>query len=59
MPINGKQSNLEKEMSGNISLYSWCFSPGEGSNVHETYLYFLKLTKRYFIFLDQKSSILK
>ena len=56
MPINGKQNNLEKEMSGNISLYS-CFSPGEGSNVHETYLYFLKLTKRYFIFLDQKSSI--
>ena len=52
-----KQSNLEKEMYGNISLYSQYFSPGAGSNVHKTYFYFLKLTKKYFILLDRKKSI--
>ena len=41
--LNEKQSNLEKEMHGNISLYSQYFSPGAGSNVHITYFYFLKL----------------
>ena len=40
--LNEKQSNLEKEMHGNISLYSQYFSPGAGSNVHITYFYFLK-----------------
>ena len=65
--INKKQNNLEKEMYGNISLYffisryislySLYFSPGAGSNVHKTYFYFLKLAKKYLIFLDQKSSI--
>ena len=49
MLLNEKQSNLEKEMYGNISLYSQYFSPGAGSNVHKTYFYFLKLTKKYFI----------
>ena len=34
MLLNEKQSNLE--ISGNISLHSRCFSPGEGSNIHET-----------------------
>ena len=47
--LNEKQSNLEKEMYGNISLCSQYFSPGAGSNVHKTYFYFLKLTKKYFI----------
>ena len=42
-------------MYGNISLYSQYFSPGAGSNVHKTYFYFLKLTKKYFIFLDEKA----
>ena len=32
--LNEKQSNFEKEMDGNISLYSQYFSPGAGSNVH-------------------------
>ena len=43
--LNENRSNLEKEVSGNISLYSQYFSPGAGSNVHRTYVYFLKLTK--------------
>ena len=47
--LNKKQSNLEKEMYENIYLYSPYFSPGAGSNVHKTYFYFLKLTKKYFI----------
>ena len=47
--LNEKQSNLEKEMYGNISLYSQYFSPEAGSNVHKTYFYFLKLTKKYFV----------
>ena len=47
--LNEKQSNFEKKMYGNISLYSQYFSAGTGSNVHTTYLYFLKLTKKYFI----------
>ena len=51
---NEKQSNFEKEMYGNISLYFQYFLPGAGSNVH---VYFLKLTKKYFIFLDQKSLV--
>ena len=33
------------------------FHLGAGINVRKTYFYFLKLTKKYFIFLDQKSSI--
>ena len=41
-----KNSHLEREMHGNISLY---FSPGTESNAHKTYFYFLKLTKKYFI----------
>ena len=54
---NEKQSNLEKEMYENISLYSKYFSPGEGSNV--CILLLLKINQKvfYFIFLDQKSSI--
>ena len=52
--LNENQSILEKEMYGNISLYLQYFSPGAGSNVHETNIYFLKLTKKYFIFVDQK-----
>ena len=46
-----------KKMYGNISLYSQYFSPGAGINVRKTYFYLLKLMKKYFIFLDQKSSI--
>ena len=42
MLLNEKQSNLEKEMYGNIS-------PGAESNVHKTYFYFLKLMKKYYI----------
>ena len=55
--LNEKQSNLEKEMYGNISLYSQFFSPGAGNNLHKTYL--LKTNEKvfYFIFLDQKISI--
>ena len=44
-----KQTNLAKEMYGNISLYPQYFSPRAGSNVHKTYFYFLELTKKYFI----------
>ena len=47
--LNEKQSNLEKKMYGNTSLYSQYFSPGVGINVHITYFYFLKLTKKFFI----------
>ena len=92
--LKEKQSNLEKEIYGNISLYSQYFSRGAGSNdddeddelvlwygwqakgfwpffqwqprdphhrksptcheqdnsnIHKTYFYFLKLTKKYFI----------
>ena len=47
--LNEKQSNLEKEMYGNMSLCSKYFLPGPGSNVHKTYFYFLKLMKLYFI----------
>ena len=47
--LNEKQTDLEKEMYGNISLYSQYFSPGAGINVHKTYFYFLKLMKNYFI----------
>ena len=43
--LNEKQSNLEKEIYGNISFYCQYFSPGTGSNVHRTYFYFLKLRK--------------
>ena len=58
MLLNEKQSNLEKEMHENISLYSQYFSPEAGGNPQKTYFHFLKLTKKvfYFIFLDQKSS---
>ena len=55
--LNEKETNLEKEMYGKISLYSQYCSPGAGSNVHKTYFCFLKLMKKYFIFLDQESSI--
>ena len=48
--LNEKQSNLEMEMYGNMSLYSQYFSPGAESNIHKTYFYFLKLMKKYFIF---------
>ena len=34
--LNEKQNNLEKEMCGNISLYSQYFLSGVGSNVHLT-----------------------
>ena len=47
--LNEKQSNPQKTMYGNISLYSQYLSPGAGSNVYKTYFYFLKLTKKYFI----------
>ena len=47
--LNEKQSNLEKEMYGNISLCSQYFSPGAGSNGLKTYFYFVKLTEKYFI----------
>ena len=43
--FNEKQSNLEKEMYGNIFLYCQYFSPGTGSYVHKTYFYFLKKRK--------------
>ena len=36
MLLNERQSNLEKETYGNISLYSKYFSPWAGSNVHKT-----------------------
>ena len=49
--LNEKQNNLEKEMYGNISLCSQYFSPGAESNGHKTYFYFVKLTKKYFIYL--------
>ena len=49
MLLDEKQSNLEKEMYGNISLYSQYFSPGAGMNVRKIYFYFLKLAKKYFI----------
>ena len=48
MLLNEKQSNLEKEMYGNICLYSQSFSPEAGSNVHKT-----NRKVFYFIFLDQ------
>ena len=53
-----KQSNLEKEIYKNISLYSQYFSRGTGSNLHKTLL-LLNTNEKvfYFIFLDQKSSI--
>ena len=35
MLLNEKQSNLEKEMYGNTSLYSQYYSLGEGRNVHK------------------------
>ena len=35
--LNEKQSNLKKEIYGNISLHSKYFSPGTGSSVHKTY----------------------
>ena len=35
-----------------IFLHSQYFSPGAGSNVHKTYINFLKLTKKYFIDKD-------
>ena len=57
MLLNEKQSNFEKEMYGDFSLHSQYYSPGAGSNVQKTYFYFLKLPKKYFIFLDKKSSI--
>ena len=47
--VNEKQSNLGKEMYGNISFYSQYFSPEAGSNVCKPCFYFLKLTKKYFI----------
>ena len=47
--LNEKQSNLEKEICGNISLCSQYFSPGAGSNGLKTYFYFVKLTEKYFI----------
>ena len=49
--LNEKQSNLEKKKYGNMSLYSQYFSPGAGSNVHKTYFYFVKLTKKYLFYL--------
>ena len=56
--LNEKQSNLEKEINGNISfLYSQYFLPGAGSNAY--ILLLLKTNEKvfYFNFLDQKSSI--
>ena len=47
--LNEKQSNLEKEMYGNISLCSQYFSPGAGSNLPKTYFYFIKLTKVFYL----------
>ena len=54
--LNEKQSNLEKEMYWNISLYSQHFLPGARSNVHKTLL-LLKTNKKvfYFTFLDKKA----
>ena len=37
MLLNEKQSNVEKKMYGNNSLYTQYFSPGAGRNVHKTY----------------------
>ena len=59
--LNEKQSNLEKEIYGNISLYSQYFSPGAGSHVlcPQNILFILKTNEKVFsfIFLDEKSSI--
>ena len=55
--IKWKTKEAWKGNVGKFSLYSQYFSPGAGSNVHKTYFYLLHLTKKYFIFLDQKSSI--
>ena len=54
--LNEKQSNLKKGICANISLYTQCFSPGAGSNVHKIYFYFLKLTKKHFILFDLLTS---
>ena len=37
-----------KYIYGNIYLYSQYFSPRTGIDVHKTYFFFLKLTKKYF-----------
>ena len=49
--FNEKQSNPEKEMYGNISLYCQYFSPGTGINVHKTYFYLIvyKKTDEWYI----------
>ena len=47
--LNEKQSNLEKEMYGNISLCSQYFSPGAGSNLPKTCFYLIKLTKVFYL----------
>ena len=37
MLLNEKQSNVEKKMYGNNSLYTQYFSTGAGRNVHKAY----------------------
>ena len=54
--LNEKQSNLKKGICGNISLYTQCFSPRTGSNVHKIYFSFIKLTKKHFILFDLLTS---
>ena len=49
MLLSEKQSNHEKEIYRNISLYFQYFSLAAGGNVHKTYFYFLELIKKYFI----------
>ena len=55
-----KNKAILKKKCIEISLYTpYIFHLGQEVNVLQTYFYFyfLKLTTKYFIFLDQKSSI--
>ena len=47
-----KNKAILKRKCMEIFLHSQYFSPGAGSNVHKTYINFLKLTKKYFIDKD-------
>ena len=49
--LHEKHGNFEKEMCGNVSLYSQYFSPAAGSNVHKTYFYFLNEQKSILFYL--------
>ena len=55
--LHEKQSNLENEIYGDISLYSQYFLTGGGSNVHKTY--FPKTNEKVFYFLGSKKLDIK